>query len=706
MNPIPGIARKLGQVRPVLDRACLELSPSADVAGSVQTKSSLGVLSAVFVAVVLSGCDCSGGTGGTPVACDPGGNCADGRVCVAGVCVAPGADASLCIDNDGDGFGRGCARGNDCDDGDPRQMGREICDGEDNDCDGVVDNGVLSECGDCDPSCHRGGIGAGGDGFDLTDDENDGVELDPDGALVLETEHFDSSYIWVADTTDGSVSKIDTRSFEELGRYITGPDGTGNDPSRTSVNTAGDVFVGNRAANTVSRISALGEACPDTNGDGDVTTSSGRDDVLPWLSDDCVLWNTDLDVVSGVVGERHVRAVAAQDVSGLDGTRREYVWIGAYDTSKIIKLDGRTGDVLLVTDSPIKPYGFALDAAGRLWVTTSGGDHGSNGGYGFAFIDTNTCLDAASCDVAVCSGAEGTCDGAVKAKFRTNNAPYGITVDFRQRVWVSGLCMDRYDPAAPAGTRHVEVCPALATLPAETIGECNASARRMFSMNGGVAADGHGWVWAAGRCHGVLRFEGDDPTHYAVVADSEMDGSHNRYFVKGMAIDMDGKVWVITAYHDLALVITPGATLMESSLTSTPLADIAMHYTYSDMTGLQLRLATNPRGYYRHAFEGCREWQDLTFDAETPPDTVVTFRIRTAASVAELAAATWLMAATVPPDTSPIAIAPVLAAGGVTAGTFLEVEVELAAERTSTTEVVTPKVRSFGVSSRCPEGPM
>src|SRR5690349_784454 len=53
------------------------------------------------------------------------------------------------------------------------------------------------------------------------------------------------SYIWVANAGQSTISKINTQTMVEEGRYITRPDSNGN-PSRTSVNLSGDVAVANR----------------------------------------------------------------------------------------------------------------------------------------------------------------------------------------------------------------------------------------------------------------------------------------------------------------------------------------------------------------------------------------------------------------------------------------------------------------------------
>lgn len=67
----------------------------------------------------------------------------------------------------------------------------------------------------------------------------------------------------------------------ELGRYRTGP-GNGN-PSRTTVDQDGNVWVGNRNNNTITKVGLLefGQ-CVDRNGDGAITTSTGGTDVKDW----------------------------------------------------------------------------------------------------------------------------------------------------------------------------------------------------------------------------------------------------------------------------------------------------------------------------------------------------------------------------------------------------------------------------------------
>lgn len=62
------------------------------------------------------------------------------EVCVQGACQVPMG----CIDNDGDGYGINCTAGPDCDDGDADKFpgNPELCDSKDNDCNGAEDDGL------------------------------------------------------------------------------------------------------------------------------------------------------------------------------------------------------------------------------------------------------------------------------------------------------------------------------------------------------------------------------------------------------------------------------------------------------------------------------------------------------------------------------------------------------------------------------------
>src|SRR5262249_38800100 len=141
-----------------------------------------------------------------------------------------------------------------------------------------------------------------------------GVAEDPDGHLVLQGEVADLSFAWIANSGEGTVSKIDTRTGREVARYpsarhynhqtcLRTATNQGDCPSRTAVDGNGDVWVANRAfggIGSVSKIANLG--CPDRNGDGVITTSRDlnndgvidpRSDEFAGDNDECVLFTVD-----------------------------------------------------------------------------------------------------------------------------------------------------------------------------------------------------------------------------------------------------------------------------------------------------------------------------------------------------------------------------------------------------------------------------
>jgi hypothetical protein len=280
--------------------------------------------------------------------------------------------------------------------------------------------------------------------------DSSGVKLDPNDDLVLDAEatSITLSYIWVANSPDNTVSKINTTTGVEEGRYRTGP-GT-SDPSRTTVGLSGDVVVANRGGASAVRIHADKATCPDKNGNGQIETSSGPGNVLPWGQDECVLWYHAFP--SGSLA----RAAAFDYSFGPDGEASSSVWIGLYASEKVVRLDAATGNQLAEVSIPgHNPYGMAFDGQGNLWVQ----------GGNLVRIDTAT-LQWESIAAPGCQ--------------------YGIAADQDGNVWLGGAnCVARYQPASGAWTSL-------------DVGTDNY---------GGIAADGAGSIWAAGRNYGAIRVD-------------------------------------------------------------------------------------------------------------------------------------------------------------------------------------------------------
>ena len=523
-------------------------------------------------------------------------------------------------------------------------------------------------------------IGVGGDEpFDTTMNPSEGVELDTDGAIVLGNTGVINDSIWIANTGEGTVSRFDIATFAETGRFWAGPHGSGNDPSRTSINTAGDAFVAGRAGRFLTKISGLSEACPDTNGDGVITTSTDGTP-LPWGQDDCVIWSTSL---AGVMPGGLIRAVAAQDiVDPVTGNVTERVWVGGYNDRRISVLDGSTGGILMTTHVQYTPYGMAFDGSGQLWISTISSQR-------IVRIDTNRCNEFGCPWNGVCTESSSTasaCAGAIKQAIPTpgNNQTYGITVDSAQRVWIGGNNdVQRYDPTLPAAQRWA-----------------SANIGSGGGWKAGIAVDGSGNVWTTGS-FGVYRIDAEDPTNRQLISNIAANSNVRGW---GVAVAADDRTWIIGRWENSAWVIEPGAALSDNTITRTAYS-VRSPYTYSDMTGQQLRLAATPRGTYVMSFTGCGDgtrWENLTFDVDTPPDTAVAFRVRTADTQVALNSATWHGVGVVPAGVSPLDVGTVLDAAGVTHGNFAQVEVALTSSILDPSMFVTPRVRSVQLNHFCP----
>ena len=535
-----------------------------------------------------------------------------------------------------------------------------------------ANNGTSLSCED-DPLCQIDSSGSGTP-FDLddADAQDEGVSLDADGNVTLEVDAVtpDEKIIWIANTPDGTVSKVDTTTYLELARYFTGAEGRGNDPSRTSVNGFGDVYIGNRGGGSISKI--YGD-CPDQNNDGMIQTSTGAADVKPWGEDECQAWTTEL--CEGCL----IRAVAAQDI-GPNNEVKPVVWVGGFRNSTIWKLDGQTGQVLLTTTSPVRPYGFAIDKTGNLWVSGPNFGYGSES-TGFGRIDTNRCVDDASCNVEVCMGEGPTEDACIKQRIGLTYQPYGITVDFNQNVWLGGTNIALYEPSKPAGSR------------------LNVTNSPGFIH--GISADDKGFVYGAIQGTGTLQIDASNPASHQFIAGG---GST----AKGMAIDKDGKVWSVNRSGD-ATVFQPGATLADTTVVST-VSGFTAPYTYSDMTGQQLSLASDAIGFYRRVYKECpvdeylsTTWKDLTWEAEVPVDSEMTIRIRYANTRAALAAAEWTEIAKLPgADVSPFDVGALLQSKGVASPAFIEVDILMVSKRSPGVAPTPPVLKGLSLSKECP----
>jgi hypothetical protein len=260
----------------------------------------------------------------------------------------------------------------------------------------------------------------GGDG-PMTADDDGGTKFDmglpPDFSLGCGGGggggggSADFSYIWIANSAESTVSKINTESLIEEGRYITRPDSNGS-PSRTSVNLNGDAVIANRSGG-ITMIYARHENCLGAN------TSNGPGDVKPW-PDDCVGWHTPMAYAS----QRPVawtKGTFSNTTCRYEDTK---VWTsGANNSIDVLLVDGETGVVEQTVPIPgvsagyYGIYGGAVDSGDHFWGTQLGGGQLVR-------------VDRVAFTVQT---------------WQTPAGGYGMTVDKNDRIWTCSSQVARFD---------------------------------------------------------------------------------------------------------------------------------------------------------------------------------------------------------------------------------------------------------------------
>jgi streptogramin lyase len=362
------------------------------------------------------------------------------------------------------------------------------------------------------------------------------------------------SFIWIANSSQGTVSKIDTATGVEMGRYDSSPQASGN-PSRTSVNLLGDVAVSNRDPGGVTKIAAHLENCVDKNNNNQIETSSGPNDVLPWDQDECVLWHVITPSTGYGNGPRPTAWEGGNQGEGsgecgVDENPRLWIGFKADNSNGIFwRLDGETGALLDEVDagywgSSYGPYGGAVNAEGDLVVT------GLN-------TDPSKHIDADTLVVTDLGNPGSACK-------------YGMGLDQNGDLWV-GHCFGE-------GVSHYSFEQEQWTTIANPGG----------SRVNGVQADRDGNVWGAGS--GPCRLvQVDVETKQYINNNIPLPFDCSSPW--GVSVDVEGFVWVVDMGSSKAYKVNP-----ETYQTEVTVSGLVGPYTYSDMTGSGLNLVVNPPG--------------------------------------------------------------------------------------------------------------
>jgi len=362
------------------------------------------------------------------------------------------------------------------------------------------------------------------------------------------------SYIWIANSGEGTVSKINTFDGIEEGRYYTSPDESNipnapNDgPSRTSVNLYGDVAVANRNGG-ITKFAARIDDCLDVNANGMIDTSTGPLDVLPWGEDECMLWHH--PTPNGLLyneGPRPIAWEAVYDPVTCEVDQSPRLWFGYYELSTntgfFERLDGATGITLDGVDVAWSgqnwgPYGGAVNADGDFWVI------GYNTGPGIRIDADTLTVDVAQPQMATFF--------------------YGMALDADGEPWVGGCdsTVYHYDTVA---------------------GEWESVANGPGCLRGlQVDTEGRAFIAHNGFPCGMMVVD--------TIAEQVIDQNVNIPGCStpvGVSIDIEGYVWVVDQ-GGFAFKIDPDTYQVVLTVEG-----LNQPYTYSDMTGAGLALQIMP----------------------------------------------------------------------------------------------------------------
>ncbi len=448
----------------------------------------------------------------------------------------------------------------------------ETCDGKDNDCDGLTDEGVLNACGKCPPApCYTEDYPTPGDCTAAGRTCNSVVPdpSNPNAITLGDSVNQLLPYIYIAVTNRNEVAQINT----ETGVKQWQKPSFGVVPSRTAVALDGTVWVGNR--------------CLIAGRDNDFTCSN-----MVHLD-----LNGNLICRADVPG--WVRGVA------IDGDGN--VWAGAYNGMRAWKVSGTAFDntqnpprcQIIGSVGVTQPiYGLAIDGRGFLWTSTS---------------------PTFKINVATISVVDTV----------PNPSHYGIAIDKQNRVWFGGWRggpnpgnVHRIDGDSPYSILDVPNTPGVTAVTVHPDGTIWGSI-----YDAGAVAPQYGVAKLTLNAAGT-----------AVMTTQKFAMPENAN-PHGIAVDKANKVWTPQRFTGRARRWLP---------TGVPdaLYDVQVNeelYSYSDMTGIQLRTITTREGHWLQQFDSAYlnpVWDHMEWTATLPAGTSVTVQARAADNPADFAGGT------------------------------------------------------------------
>ena len=438
--------------------------------------------------------------------------------------------------------------------------------------------------------------------------------------LQMNTENKPFPFIVVACSDRGTAVRINTETGEIIGEYWTSPDSREKNPSRTTVDLYGNVWIGNRnetedkgsvvkiglvvggtRCNSDGSLNSEGEylkppfvynTCVDRDGDGLIKTSKGLGNILDWSNLDS------LDTDGGVETADDEAILLFVRVNGLavrhvSVNADNNVWIGGYTNQVFDYIDGSNGEILATVDLEYGGYGGLIDQHGVLWSS-------SRSPFGLLRYDTNGTHEDTSDDSTL---------------FIEMSDGYGMSIDNYGNIWHAqgiqntiykidsdGNIYEGFPKTSGGGgcTRGVAVTP----------------------------IDNNVWI---ANSHGY------DSQEIGEVCRLDNDGNFLKYIQvgkcpTGVAVDANGFVWVSNQNSSNVMRIDPngGEDNLGTVDLTVDLGDGARPYNYSDMTGI-IAVQTAAQGSWNviHSSSNLQaEWTKLEWTSEEPEGTSIKTFVR------------------------------------------------------------------------------
>lgn len=419
--------------------------------------------------------------------------------------------------------------------------------------------------------------------------------------LQLDTVGTTFPVLWVANAGEDTLSRVDTTTGQETGRYRTwfgsGPFGnhgafSGPAPSRSAVDIHGNAYILNRHfdGRPPMLMKVLSEGFIDRNSSGGGDTSSDADNsgtisaaetknvtdtnangrfdcsaASCESSDERVAWTTTFPATeNGTLG----RALCI----GTDGN----LWVGMYNTRRFYKVSAADGSILSGPHAVSwTPYGCLVDGNGILWSASLGGTLGK--------LDTN--------------------NPASTAAYNDISSNYGIALG-NGKVYLGSTSGYGYREFNPATNTF--------TTPGGSKG---------FSSTG-ISVDGSGNVWTGPYTSaGVRKY--DAAGNQLCSGPSQFPGSIE---TRGVIVDADNNIWQINRYTN-SIAKYRGSDCA-------PLGNYPVGfdpYTYSDATGFAARNITTPTGTWtliKDAGANGQAWSKVSWTEQLPQGASIQVGVR------------------------------------------------------------------------------